>query len=54
MIANIFLLFVAAGILIASMSYGFGGLFPILGALSLFTVFVKIVLSRRAPEPFSG
>ncbi len=34
MIASLFLLFVAAGITIASMVYGLGGLFPLLAALS--------------------
>ncbi len=33
MIASIFILFVAAGITIASFVYGFGGVFPLLAAL---------------------
>ncbi len=34
MIASLFLLFVAAGITIASFVYGLGGLFPLLAALT--------------------
>ena len=54
MIPNLFLLFVAAGILMASMAYGFGGLFPILGGLCVLTILFKIAFGRRAPEPFVG
>ena len=49
MIPNLFLLFVAAGILMASMAYGFGGLFPILGGLCVLTILFKIAFGRRAP-----
>jgi len=52
MIASLFLMFVAAGIIIASTVYGFGGIFPLLliacGVGALFHTFLK----RRAPEPF--
>ena len=43
MIASLFLLFVAAGITIASMVYGLGGLFPLLAALSTVTLFFQCV-----------
>lgn len=43
MIASLFLLFVAAGITIASMVYGLGGLFPLLAALSTVALFFQCV-----------
>ncbi len=42
MITNIFLLFVAFGISIASILSGFGGIFPILVALSAVAVAIKL------------
>jgi len=49
MITNIFLLFVAFGISIASILSGFGGIFPILVALSAVAVAVRL-LSQGAHE----
>ncbi len=56
MVTSLFLMFVAAGILIAAIAYGFGGIFPILAAISLFTVMAKLAMAarRRAPEAFSS
>ena len=54
MITSIFLLFVAAGISIASVVYGFGGLLPIMIVVSLATVLMHVMgraVLRRAPEP---
>lgn len=42
MITNIFLLFVAFGISIASILSGFGGIFPILVALSAVAVTIRL------------
>ncbi|MCG6883384.1 MAG: hypothetical protein LJE62_06480 [Silicimonas sp.] len=39
MIASIFVLFVAAGITIATFVYGFGGLFPLLASLTTVAIF---------------
>jgi hypothetical protein len=41
MIASIFLLFVAAGITIAAFVYGFGGVFPLLAALTTVALFFQ-------------
>lgn len=41
MIASLFLLFVAAGITIASFVYGMGGLFPLLAALTTVALFFQ-------------
>ena len=49
MITNIFLLFVAFGISIASILSGFGGIFPILVALSAVAVAIRL-LSRGAVD----
>ena len=49
MITNIFLLFVAFGISIASIFSGFGGIFPILVALSAVAVAIRL-LSHSADE----
>ena len=54
MVAVIFLLFVATGITIASVIYGFGGLFPLMvsvGVVSLLLFGIGRILRRRAPEP---
>ena len=55
MITSIFLLFVATGIMLASLIYGVGGIFPILVGLSLVVLLGRILgglLARRAPEAF--
>ena len=56
MVTSLILFSVAAGILIAALAYGFGGIFPILVAISLFTVVAKLAMAarRRAPEAFSS
>ena len=57
MITSIFLLFVATGIMLASLIYGVGGIFPILVALSILVILGRLiggVLGRRAPEAFTG
>ncbi len=41
MITSIFILFVAAGITIASFVYGFGGVFPLLAALTTIALFFQ-------------
>lgn len=43
MIASLFLIFVALGVAFASLLYGVGGIFPLLVALSLATVFLRVV-----------
>lgn len=43
MIASIFLLFVAAGITIAAFVYGFGGVFPLLAALTTVALLFQCV-----------
>ena len=50
MIASLFLIFVAFGVALASLLYGVGGIFPILVALSLATVFLRLVF-RPADRP---
>lgn len=53
MITSVFLLFVAAGISIAFLVYGFGGLFPLMIVLSLAAIVARATVSavlRRAPE----
>lgn len=49
MIASIFIFFVAAGITMACFVYGFGGLFPLLAALTTVALFFQIaaMLFRR-------
>ena len=49
MITNIFLLFVAFGISIASILSGFGGIFPILVALSAVAIAIRL-LSQGADD----
>ena len=43
MITSLFLLFVAAGIAIASVVYGFGGLFPLLAVLTMIALFFQCI-----------
>ena len=50
MITSIFLLFVATGIMLASLIYGVGGIFPVLVGLSL-VVLMGRLLVQREPEP---
>lgn len=53
MIASVFVFFVAAGITIASFVYGFGGLFPLLAALSTVALFFQcaaLVMRKRVDE----
>lgn len=50
MIASIFVLFVAAGITIATFVYSFGGVFPLLAALATIALFfqcVALVMRKR-------
>lgn len=49
MIASIFILFVAAGITIATLVYGFGGVFPLLAALTTVALFFQCaaLVSRK-------
>lgn len=57
MIASLFLLFVAFGVALASLIYGTGGIFPILVALSLLTIALRLLagaVSRPDSDPFSG
>ena len=57
MSASIFLLFFAFGITLASLLYGVGGIFPVLVALSAITIVTRLLsqmVTRRAPEPFTG
>ena len=55
MIASIFLLFVAAGITIATFVYGVGGLFPLLAALVTIGIFFQCVaMVMRRDEPGRG
>lgn len=48
MIASIFLLFVAFGFALASVLFGAGGIFPILVALSIVAVAVRMISQRGA------
>ena len=52
MIASIFVFFVAAGITMACFVYGFGGLFPLLAALTTVALFFQVatMLFRRERE----
>jgi hypothetical protein len=53
MIASIFVFFVAAGITIATFVYGFGGLFPLLAALTTVALFFQsaaLVMRRKEHE----
>ncbi|MEO0829954.1 MAG: hypothetical protein AAFY03_05785 [Pseudomonadota bacterium] len=53
MIASIFVLFVAAGITIATLVYGFGGVFPLLAALTTIALFFQcaaVVARKREAE----
>ncbi len=50
MIASIFLLFVAAGITIAAFVYGFGGVFPLLAALTTVALFFQCLTMINEPE----
>ncbi|MDA8585781.1 hypothetical protein N9L47_05845 [Rhodobacteraceae bacterium] len=43
MITSVFLLFFAFGIALAAIFYGFGGIFPVLVALSVTAVAVKLI-----------
>ena len=43
MIASIFVFFVAAGITLASFVYGFGGVFPLLAALTMLAFAIQSV-----------
>lgn len=43
MIASVFVFFVAAGITLASFTYGVGGVFPLLAALTLVTLGLQSV-----------
>ena len=57
MITSLFLLFVAFGVALASLFYGVGGIFPILVALSLFVVALRLiggVVLRPDPESLQG
>ncbi len=57
MIASVFLLFVAFGVAIAALLYGVGGIFPILVALSLFTLVLRGLFGafqRRGEDAISG
>ena len=57
MIASVFLLFVAFGVAIAALMYGVGGIFPILVALSLFTLVLRGLFGafqRRGEDVISG
>ena len=47
MIASIFLLFVAFGITLAALLYGFGGIFPVLAALSILAVALRMGAELR-------
>lgn len=47
MIASIFLLFVAFGISLAALIYGFGGIFPFLVGLSVLAVVVRMASERK-------
>ena len=53
MIASVFIFFVAAGITIATFVYGFGGLFPLLAALTTVALFFQcaaVVMRKRENE----
>lgn len=52
MIASIFVIFVAAGITVASVVYSFGGLFPFLAALTTLALIFQClsVASRKTEE----
>ncbi len=53
MIASIFVLFVAAGITIATFVYSFGGVFPLLAALTTIALFFQcaaLVMRKREVE----
>lgn len=53
MIASIFVFFVAAGITIATFVYGFGGVFPLLAALTTVALFFQcaaMVMRKRSFE----
>ncbi|MEM9426789.1 MAG: hypothetical protein AAGA06_08800 [Pseudomonadota bacterium] len=53
MIASIFVFFVAAGITIATFVYGFGGIFPLLAALTTVALFFQcaaLVMRRSEVE----
>ena len=50
MITGLFLLFVAAGITLATFVYGVGGLFPLLAALVTFALFFQFAALYRRDE----
>lgn len=54
MIESIFVFFVAAGITIACLVYGIGGLFPLLAALTTIALFfqcIALILRRNDRTP---
>jgi len=54
MIESIFVFFVAAGITMACLVYGFGGLFPLLAALTTIALFFQcaaLFLRRNGTAP---
>lgn len=54
MIESIFVFFVAAGITVACIVYGFGGLFPLLAALTTIALFFQcaaMLLGRNGKTP---
>ncbi len=55
MIASIFVLFVAAGITIASFVFGFGGLFPLLASMITIALFFQCaaMVMRKTSEASS-
>ena len=50
MITSIFLLFVAFGVTLAALIYGLGGIFPILVALSIMVIVIRMI-SQPGDKP---